>query len=372
MKAIGAKNLPKLRAFMDEKGIDCILLSSHNFVQDVNIRYFSGFFQEKGNFSCSLLITKEKRILFTHPFDFERACMADVEEVINIKDFGFSYSKAIGEKIKKFEKIGICKSKISVEAYEKLKKISRKKFFDVENFLLDLRSIKLKEEIELIEKAARITNYGIKVAEEVLVEKRKKVSEEKLAEILREAIKEKGAEDLAFLTIVASQKRTSFPHPFPSASKQIIKNFGFVDFGSVYKGYCTDVTIPFLIGSASTEKRKIIKIVLDAYNFAISTLHQGMPTWKLHDEVNNFLSKANLRLSHGLGHGIGLEIHEKPSISEKPKELRGWKEERFEQNMVFTIEPAVYLKNFGCRIENDFLLKGKKIKILTNSNLIEV
>ena len=372
MKAIGAKNLPRLRTFMENKKIDAVLLSSHEFVQDANIRYFSGFFQERGNCSCKLLITNEERILFVHPFDFERASKADVEEVINIKDFDLSYSKALENKIKKFEKIGICKSKISVEFYEKLKKISGKKFVDVEDFLLELRSQKLKEEIEAIKKAAKITNYGIKVVEEILHEaKRKKISEEFLAKSLEESLKNKGAESLAFSTIIATQKRTSFPHPFPSASKKIVKEFGFVDFGVMYKGYCTDVTLPFLMKEISLEKRKIIDLVLNAYDLAISSVREEKPTWKLYEEVSNFLRQRKFELSHGLGHGIGLEVHEKPSISSKPKDLRGWKEESFKQNIVFTIEPAIYVKNFGCRIENDFLLK-KRIKKLTNSKLIEV
>jgi Xaa-Pro aminopeptidase len=372
MKAIGTKNLPRLRTFMENKKIDAVLLSSHEFVQDANIRYFSGFFQERGNCSCKLLITNEKRILFVHPFDFERANKADAEEIINIKNFDLSYSKALESKIKKLKKIGICKSKVSVEFYDKLRKISRKKFVDVEDFLLELRSQKLREEIELIKKAAKITNYGIKVVEEILHEaKKKKISEEFLAKILEENLKSKGAEGLAFLTIVAAQKRTSFPHPFPSASKKIVKEFGFVDFGAMYKGYCTDITLPFLMENIGQEKRKIIDLVLNAHDLAISSIKEGKPTWKVYDEVNNFLRQRNFELSHGLGHGIGLEIHEKPSISSKPKDLKGWKEERFKQNMVFTIEPAIYLKNFGFRIENDFLFKERNKK-LTNAKLIEV
>jgi Xaa-Pro aminopeptidase len=277
--------------------------------------------------------------------------------------------KALTPKIKDFKRIGINKSKISLKFYEKLKKISKAKFFDVGNFLLDLRSIKLRNEIELIKKSARIANKTIRVIEEALisVKKGKKISEREITKIIEDKIEKKAKP--AFPTIVASNIRTASPHPFPPSSlKQIRKGIGFVDFGVSYKGYCVDITIPWVIGKMSMQERKIFNLVMDAYNLAIYSIKEGKLIRKVFDEVNNFLIQNGFELVHTLGHGIGLEVHEKPFISKK---IQG-KEEKFKKNMVFTLEPAIYLKDFGWRIENNFLLSGKKIKTLTHAKLIEV
>lgn len=362
MKAIGRKNLSKLRRFMENNKLDAILFCSYDNVQDVNIRYFTGFFQEEKNHNCKLLITLNERILFVSSFDFERAKMFDVEKVVNIREFNNSYTKAIRNEIKDLKRIGINKEKISVKIFDELKKMN-KRFFDVSNFISELRSIKLRKELELINKSVKITNKIIKTIEEILGEIRKrKIRENEIVSIIKEEIGEKG--ETAFPTIVASNKRSAFPHPFPSSSKQKIGKIGFIDFGVSYKGYCTDVTVLFVSDKINTEQRKIVSRIIDAYNIAVSEIKEGVEISKVYEKVNNFLKQSKLNLSHSLGHGIGLEVHEKPSISEKSKG-------RFKRNMVFTIEPAVYLKNFGVRIENDFLLK-KRLKVLTHAKLIEI
>jgi Xaa-Pro aminopeptidase len=105
----------------------------------------------------------------------------------------------------------------------------------------------------------------------------------------------------------------------------------------------------------------------------------GMPCWKLHEKVNIFLRAKGFHMVHAMGHGLGKNVHDKPYIGKPRKKLRGLKKRRWEklrkmvflENMVFTIEPAVYVKNVGgCRLENDVLMTRHGSKILTHAQLI--
>lgn len=361
----GRKNLSKLRSFMEVKNLDAVLFFNYGQLQDVNLTYFTGFSQAAG--TSALLITKEKRVLFVTPFDLERARSCDADEIVNIRAYDGSYSKAIAHFTKHFKAIGVNKSKISLTFVEKLAKLKKVKLFDVGDFLLELRSIKFMEEIELIKKAGKICDKVARVIEEVIG----KTSEKEIARLVEEEIRWKRNCELAFLTIVASGQRTKFPHPFPTFSRKRIKRgVGFVDFGVKLNGYCTDVTLPYIKGELSKKEKRLVESVLEAYDVAVASVEVEKPTWEVFDEVNDFLKRKGYELAHGLGHGIGLEIHEKPSIEKKERQV-DWKEERFKRNMVFTLEPAIYSKRFGCRIENDFLLKKRPLA-LTHVNLIEV
>jgi Xaa-Pro aminopeptidase len=239
------------------------------------------------------------------------------------------------------------------------------------------RMIKTKREIKLLEKSAKISNSCLPIIKQALKEDR--ITEKEIARKIRKKLKEQNAR-LAFRIIVASGKRSAKIHPKPKTTNRIIKGMGFVDFGACYKRYRTDVTVPFIKGKIGKKERKIIKTVLQAYKIAINSVEIGKPCWKLHEKIDNFLKRHDFNMSHSLGHGIGLKIHELPTIG-IPKKLtrkrklrwKKLKKIKFQENMVFTIEPAIYVRGVGgCRIENDFLLKKKKLKILTNSNLIKL
>jgi Xaa-Pro dipeptidase len=123
------------------------------------------------------------------------------------------------------------------------------------------------------------------------------------------------------------------------------------------------------------------RAVIGAYDIAIRSVKIGMPCWKLHEKVDRFLQTKGYRMIHAMGHGLGKNIHELPYIGKPRKRLRGLKKRKweklkrivFQEGMVFTIEPAVYVKNVGgFRLENDLLLTSKGPKILTHSKLIVV
>jgi len=237
--------------------------------------------------------------------------------------------------------------------------------------------IKTKYEIKLLKKSAQISNSCLKLIEDSLKEN---ITEKELRRRVGRKIKSQNA-SLAFQTLVACSRRSAMIHPKPFATDKVIKGIGYIDFGACYKGYRTDVTVPFVKGKISKKEMKIIKITLKAYNLAISSIKLGQPCWKLFQTVNKYLKKNGFEMKHGLGHGIGLKIHEYPSITMPKKKLRGKKKLRwekikkmsFKKDMVFTIEPGIYVKGLaGCRIENDVILTDKGSKIITHSKLIEI
>lgn len=237
--------------------------------------------------------------------------------------------------------------------------------------------IKSKEEIKLLKKSAKIANSCLKLIEKSL--KEEGITEKELARRIKERIKNQGA-TLAFKTLVACGKRSSKIHPKPETTNRVISGIGYVDFGASYKGYRSDVTLPFIKGKIGKREKRVVKAVLKAYALAVNSVRLGLPCWKLHEKINKFLRKNGFKLAHSLGHGLGLKVHDSPMIGKpgkrlsKKKRLRWGKLKRvtLQENMVFTIEPAVYTRNFGCRLENDILLTKKGPKILTNSKLVEI
>ena len=305
------------------------------------------------------------------PLSYDRAEEeAEADEIINLKNYDYSLSKALKEKLKGFETVGIIEKIFPCKLFRKFKHL---KFKDISNLIQEIRSIKEQKEIELIKRACRIANHGIKVVEESISEK---ITEKELALILEQELIKKGADELAFPTIVTSGKRSAFIHPYPSFSdEKLKKGLGLVDFGARYKGYCSDVTVPFAFGNLSESQKQIVKTIEEAYESALENLKINTPTWMIHESAETIIQRNGFEFKHSLGHGLGLELHDLPFISPKPKEkeeLKNWKEVRLKENMVFTIEPGVYVPGIGgCRLENDILLK-KKPKILTNSKFLSI
>jgi len=360
MKVISNEKIEQFRKNLKEKKIDAALFLCSEPIHDVNIEYFTGFQQTRFySFSC-LLITQEKIILIVSQLSYDRAMKeAKADELINLVDYDHSLTKVLKEKLKGFKSIGI------------IERIFLK-FQDMSDIILEVRNIKEPEEIERIKKACQIANYGIKFLKKNLSEK---ITEKELALALEQELIRKGADELAFPTILTSGIRSAFIHPYPSfTDKKIQKGLGLVDFGVRFNGYCSDVTVPFALGKLSEKQKKIIKTVEEAYEKAIETIKIRIPTWKVHDSAEKIIKKNGFEFKHSIGHGLGLELHDLPNLSPKPKskeELKDWKEVKLKENMVFTIEPGIYEPGLGgVRLENDALLIKKEPKVLTNSRFI--
>jgi len=239
-----------------------------------------------------------------------------------------------------------------------------------------LSLIKTREEIVFLKRAARGSNSCIPTIKKSLQEG---VTERELKKRIERHIKKQGC-GISFKTLVACGRRSAIVHPKPGATDRKIDGIGYVDFGASYKNYKSDITVPFVVGKIGKREMKIVNAVVAAHNLAMRSIKSGMPCWKLHEKVNSFLRTKGFRMIHAMGHGLGKNVHEMPYIGKPRKKLRGLRKRRwerlkkivFQENMVFTIEPAVYLKNVGgCRLENVVLITKREPGILTHARLIK-
>ena len=240
------------------------------------------------------------------------------------------------------------------------------------------RIIKTPKEIALLKKSAKISDSCIRVIEREL--KRPDITEKQLARAINRQIRKRGAQ-LAFPTIVTSGKRAVYIHGKPTKAR--LRGLGYTDFGAKYKGYRTDITVPFVKGKIGKKQQRILDTTLLAYRRMMKSIKVGQPCWELHDKFEKFLRQRGYKVRHGLGHGIGKDIHELPALIKPkrgkklgPRKKKRWqriKQLRFEPNMVFTIEPGVYVKGVGgCRLENDVLLTERGPRTLTHSRVIKI
>ena len=256
-------------------------------------------------------------------------------------------------------------SKTSVKRYKELTEFG---FIikDAEEILNLARSIKSETEIKDIKKACVIAQKALyKALETVKVG----ISELELKEQIENNIIEFGGSGTSFETIVAFGKNGAIPHHKTSEEKLENNQAILIDMGAKYNGYCSDITRTFFFGSPSQKFVEYYNAVLSANEIAIDKINCGTSTCSADAFARTVLEKAGLGeyFTHSLGHGVGMEVHEYPTLSPKQKaELK--------ENMVFTIEPGVYIENeFGIRIEDTVLLTNKGVKrLFTDSKELKI
>jgi Xaa-Pro aminopeptidase len=213
-----------------------------------------------------------------------------------------------------------------------------------------MASIKNRQEIKYIKKACKITDSIFKKLLKELKRGHFKTEKQIYRYLLDET--KKLALKPAFKPIVASGINAVNPH-HPATNFPLKKGFLIIDYGVRYKGYCADMTRTFYLGKPTKYHIKLYQKVLDVQNECIKISIPGKSCKKLH----NFAAKNIKYLVHGLGHGLGKKIHEKPKINSKSGDF-------LKKDMIITIEPGYYHK-IGIRIEDSLLIKRKKPKILT-------
>jgi len=317
--------LKKVIESMHQKKIDCMIV-----LKPENIRYLTGFRPS----SSSILILKDNPILLASKIDREDASGSSM--------VNFEVYKKFDDVKKLLEgKVGIEKS-MTVETYQKLSG-----GFEVETTdIVEIsRSVKSTWEVENIKKA-------LQIAEKSLMELEFSGTEVELAAKLEYNMRINGSERASFETIMASGPRTSLPHSTPSPNK--IESPVLIDWGAVYNNYSSDTTRTII----QTEKQEeIFNIVLDAQKTAIKSIKPGMRSCEIDIAARDVITEYGYGDSfiHSTGHGVGLEIHESPSLSKND-------ESKLEKEMVVTVEPGIYLEGeFGIRIEDMVLIKNRGI-----------
>ena len=306
-----------------------------------NIRYLSGFTGDTGK----LLVTANNSYIIVDGRFTEQAAN---ETELEIVDYEGSFSKAINKLLDKqdISKCGFESVDTTYKEYDTLKKeLGNKELVPTQGVIEKIRMIKEKSEIKLIKKALDIANSTF---EEIKSEIVPGITEKEIATEIEYRMKKKGADGIAFETVVASGKRSSLPHGTATDKKIEYGDAVVIDMGARYQGYCSDMTRTLFIGGASKEQQQIYDIVEKAQKDAIDAIDINVKCSKPCEIVIEEFKKYDLDkyFIHALGHGVGLDVHERPYISTKSVD-------EFQSGMIVAIEPGIYLPNkFGVRIED--------------------
>jgi len=235
------------------------------------------------------------------------------------------------------------------------------------NIVEKIREVKEEEEIAKILRAAEITDEGFNY---ILPSIKLGVREEEIANKLSYFLISRGAERTAFSPIVASGERSAWPHWTAGRKRLERGDLIILDFGAVFQGYCSDFTRTVVLGKASREQKKIYYAVAEAQKEALEKVEKGIRCSSLDRIARKSLGKRGYSkfFGHNLGHGVGVSVHERPSLSAKNKS-------KLKAGMVLTIEPGIYIPNLGgVRIEDMVLVTKTGKQILTKSpkELIEI
>lgn len=331
---------------------DCALITS-----DISRRYFTGM---KSSAGIVLIFRNAAYLLIDFRYiEKARNTVKDCEviEQQNLKE-------QIAELMKKHNACSI-----AVEAADMT--LSRMAFYEekfpefefiksgeLSDNISEMRTVKTADEIDKIKSAQRIAE---KAFDEALNFIKPGVTEREISLCLDEFMLRNGAEALSFETIALGGKNTSMPHGVPSEYTVKSGDFVLMDFGAVYDGYHSDMTRTVCVGKPSEKMEEVYNIVLNAQLKALDTVKAGITGAELDRSAREVIKNAGYGecFGHSLGHGVGMEIHEFPTASEKSETV-------LKENMVVTVEPGIYLpEEFGVRIEDFVVVTEKSCENLT-------
>ena len=338
---------------------DCAVITS-----DVNRRYFTGMKSSAG----TVLIFKDAAYLIIDSRYFEKASDTVKNCTVILQDRLFEQMtllcKKHGVKAMSIESRDMTVSRLR-SFRSKMQGITVIDDDSLSDTIEQLRSVKSDDEIYKIKKAQRIAE---KAFDEALHFIKKGITQRELALFLNNKMFGFGAEDLSFETIALSGADTSLPHGVPS-DKPIGENeFVLMDFGAVYEGYHSDMTRTVCVGEPDEDMSEVYSVVLKAQERAINSAFAGTSGSRLDTIARDVIEEAGYGkfFGHGLGHGVGMEIHEAPTASPASDKI-------LQCGEVVTIEPGIYLpKRFGVRIEDFVVIEQEFCSNLTKSpkNLI--
>ncbi len=231
-------------------------------------------------------------------------------------------------------------------------------FVPLGNRIEEIRKCKDPEEIESIMQAVRIATGAFS---EVLQRLHPGKTEKEVANDLDFTMRRFGADCPSFNTIVASGPRAALPHAEPTDKPIMGGETVIIDFGAQVNGYCSDETCTISIGKTNNKLEEVFSVVNNARIFALANIKVGLSIRELDGMVRGFIKDAGYGdfFGHGTGHGVGIAVHEAPAINSGGEGV-------FEENMVVTIEPGIYIPELGgVRLEDMVLLTAREPQIMT-------
>ena len=343
------KRINRALQILKQEKVDAFLLTDL-----INIRYLSGF---KGS-EASAMITPEALFLLV---DSRYTAQAKIEAPL------FRVSKILKRtedtikliKRLKLKKVGFDAMAISYADFQELEKgLLGCTLVPAGEKIRTLRIKKEKEEVKIIRQAITISTQGL---HEMKKQIKPGVIEKEVAKAYEVAVKEMGADKLSFETQVASGKRSAMPHGVASNKKIGKRELVVLDFGIQYQDYNSDETCTLVTGKPTLKQKEIFSIVKTAHDRAIDYIKPGVSSRKVDEKARGYIAKRGFEryFGHATGHGVGLLLHEEPHISPLKNEI-------LEEGMIFSIEPGIYLPNWGgVRIEDIVMVTKNGCEVLT-------
>jgi len=347
------------------KDNDCILI-----FDEKNIYYLSGFYGKDS--SSSLLITEKKNYLIVNFIFYEDACDSVVSDSVEVV-LSDKQNEKLFDIVKELniKKVTIESSSISYNNFINLeKKLSGNGIIvkATEYPLSEFRIIKDEYEQNIIKMNCSITEKCLGFLIDKPLSGFLGLTEKELAIEMEGFLIRNGASSKSFDFIIANKDSSSKPH-YTAGNKKITEGILLMDFGIISNNYCSDITRTFFIKNTGIEDvpkkfLDIYKIVKEAQEKAICYCREGIPASDLDKVARNFINKHGYgdNFGHSLGHGIGLSVHEPPFINSENNQI-------LKESMIITIEPGIYIKDFGgVRIEDMVIIKKTGCERLYNDS----
>ena len=346
------KRLRDLREKMNEHQLDGMLITN-----PINRRYMTNF---TGTAGIAVVSLSEAKLITDFRYTEQANEQAKGYEIVQHND---SIVEEVATQVEKMEinKLGFEEDHLTYSVYHTYKKKIKAELVPVSGLIETLRMIKDEAEVEIIKTAVAIADAAF---EHIVGYIRPGISERDVANELEFFMRKQGASSSSFDTIVASGYRSALPHGVAS-SKRIEKgDLVTLDYGAYYQGYCSDITRTVAVGEPKAELKKIYGIVKEAQRLGVEGIQAGMSGKEADALTRDYITAQGYGeyFGHSTGHGIGLEIHEGPSLSVK-------NDAKLEAGMVVTVEPGIYLSGLGgVRIEDDVVIKKDGNEVLTHAD----
>ncbi|MCX8131654.1 MAG: aminopeptidase P family protein [Clostridia bacterium] len=352
MDSIILERIIRLREELMKKDIEAALVCKKE-----NCTYMSGF----NGGEAYLIITQDEAVLVTDSRYTEQAATQAI--LYKIIQFEGSLLVTLDDVLKSrgVSRLGFEENYVTFDDYSSYKaELGISELIPLGGIIENLRIVKDRGEIDIIRKAVEIADNSFS---DILNFIKPGVKELELAAELEYSMKRQGAKGSSFEIIVASGERSSMPHG--TADERVLRlgDAITIDFGAIYKDYCSDMTRTVFLGQPEDELKKVYSIVLEAQVRAMESAKRGLTGKEIDAVARSIIKEAGYEknFGHGLGHGVGLEIHEEPRLSPKGNK-------KMEDGMVVTVEPGIYIPGLGgVRIEDIIVIDGEKPVVLTSS-----
>ena len=331
--------IEKAVSLINEVNADALLL-----LNESNMHYFCGFSPSEG----VVLIFKDGQAFHIVDSRYTEEAQRHAEETgLEVIEINSKFNDTVAELCKKknIKAIAFENESISLKAYNSYRDALGCEFISIDSRLMRIRNVKDDEEIRLMKEANAIAEKSfIELLNHIKPDK----TEKELQAYFDYLMLKNGSDGASFSTILLTGSHTSLPHGVPSDRKIQRGDFVLIDFGATCKGYHSDMTRTFAVGSATDEMKEMYNLVLRAQEAGINSLKAGARCADVYKSAYDVLEENNMGkyFRHSLGHGVGLDIHEGFSASPKSNDV-------FEAGNITSIEPGIYIPDkFGIRIED--------------------